>query len=216
MVGFVDERLPSVEVIIFDMMGVIFIEGDDTRSLLIPFIKKECRYHDEEDLLARYLQASLGSITTGQFWAGITDDWVTMQKLYLDTRLELDPDFIPVAEALARNHDLAILSNDLSDWSKYLRQKYSLDRLFREVVVSADYGVRKPDRKLYQILLKRLGVPAQRCVLIDDNIRNLQPAAELGMKTVHFARLKGNHPFRPDFTVRSMRGVLELFGGNLD
>jgi hypothetical protein len=34
------------EVIIFDVMGVIFKEGDDTNNLLIPFIKKECKLRD--------------------------------------------------------------------------------------------------------------------------------------------------------------------------
>jgi len=77
-----------------------------------------------------------------------------------------------------------MLSNDISEWSAYLRRRFALDRLFTSVVISGDHGFRKPDRRLYQVLLRSLGAAPQRCVFVDDQPRNLETAAQLGMHTV--------------------------------
>ncbi len=50
-------------------------------------------------------------------------------------------------------------------------------------------GLRKPDPRIYELLLARLGRPAAEVVLVDDFEENLGPAAALGMATVHFTGL---------------------------
>jgi len=42
----------------------------------------------------------------------------------------------------------------------------------------------KPDPSAYPRLLAMLGVPAERCMLVEDMVRNLRPAAQVGMTTV--------------------------------
>lgn len=42
----------------------------------------------------------------------------------------------------------------------------------------------KPLPRAYEILLERIKTPANECVLIDDLVRNLLPAGELGMTTI--------------------------------
>ncbi len=42
----------------------------------------------------------------------------------------------------------------------------------------------KPLPRSYEILLERIKTPADECVLIDDLVRNLLPARELGMTTI--------------------------------
>lgn len=50
-------------------------------------------------------------------------------------------------------------------------------------VVATGYAF-KPSPASYAYALDVLGVPADACVLIDDSLRNLQPAGALGMRTV--------------------------------
>ena len=202
--------LPKSEVIIFDMMGVIFEEGDDTNNLLVPFIKRKCKFRNDALLKKRYLSASMGRITATDFWKGICDDYTALEKEYLESQFSLDPHFINAAKKLKKKYDLAILSNDVSHWSKYLRRKYRLDNLFKEVVVSGDYGFRKPDVRLYKVLLDRLNASPADCICVDDNLKNLKQGAELGMTTVHFKRqfVKGN--FEANYTVKSFQELLKL------
>ena len=59
-----------------------------------------------------------------------------------------------------------------------------LGALFDVVVESAVEGLRKPDPRIYERTLARLGVAAPEAVFLDDIGRNLKPARALGMQTI--------------------------------
>ncbi|MEE1942701.1 HAD-IA family hydrolase [Streptomyces sp. TRM 70361] len=56
-----------------------------------------------------------------------------------------------------------------------------LTGLAHRVVNSALEGVAKPDRGIYEIAAARAGVPAARCLFVDDRPENVAAAAALGM-----------------------------------
>ena len=56
--------------------------------------------------------------------------------------------------------------------------------LFDKVIESAKIGLRKPDPRIYQMMIKTLGVDPTNCVYLDDLGVNLKPAREMGMKTI--------------------------------
>jgi putative hydrolase of the HAD superfamily len=60
-----------------------------------------------------------------------------------------------------------------------------LAELFDGVVISGDVGIRKPSPEIYALGAQRIGVAPEACVFVDDLPFNLEPAAELGMATVH-------------------------------
>ncbi|MDG6905535.1 MAG: HAD family hydrolase [Nitrososphaerota archaeon] len=157
------------------------------------------------------MQASLGNISTRSFWNGICNDYSKAQEKYLDSQLRLDSQFTPIAEELKKEYDLAILSNDVSEWSAYLRQKYDLNRFFKSIIISSDWGYRKPDSRSYRILLDSLKVPPSTCFFVDDSPRNLQTAAELGMKTIGFQKQKTKSSFQPHYSIKSLDELLQIF-----
>lgn len=55
---------------------------------------------------------------------------------------------------------------------------------FDHVVESSKVGIRKPDPKIYQMMLDHLGKPAANCVYLDDLGINCKPAATLGMHAI--------------------------------
>lgn len=55
---------------------------------------------------------------------------------------------------------------------------------FDAVIESSKAGVRKPDPRIYQMMIETLGVPAQACVYLDDLGVNCKPAATLGMTAI--------------------------------
>jgi putative hydrolase of the HAD superfamily len=56
--------------------------------------------------------------------------------------------------------------------------------LFDHVIESAKIGLRKPDPKIYQMMVGELGVDPKRCIYLDDLGINLKPAREMGMTTI--------------------------------
>ena len=56
--------------------------------------------------------------------------------------------------------------------------------LFDHVIESAKIGLRKPDPKIYRMMIERLGVDPAKCIYLDDLGVNLKPAREMGMTTI--------------------------------
>ncbi len=56
--------------------------------------------------------------------------------------------------------------------------------LFDHIIESAKIGLRKPDPRIYRMMVDALGVDPKNCVYLDDLGVNLKPAREMGMATV--------------------------------
>lgn len=56
--------------------------------------------------------------------------------------------------------------------------------LFDELVISGEEGVRKPEQRIYDIALERMGLDAAELVFVDDLPGNLKPARAMGIATV--------------------------------
>jgi putative hydrolase of the HAD superfamily len=56
--------------------------------------------------------------------------------------------------------------------------------LFDHIIESAKIGLRKPDPRIYRMMIEALGVNPSACVYLDDLGVNLKPAREMGMITI--------------------------------
>jgi putative hydrolase of the HAD superfamily len=85
-----------------------------------------------------------------------------------------------------RGYKMAICTNNVREWEPLWRAKLPVDEIFDVVVDSAFVGTRKPERRIYELTIERLGVPAAAALLIDDIELNCDAARELGMQAVWF------------------------------
>ena len=90
-----------------------------------------------------------------------------------------------------REYRLALLTNNVREWEPHWRAMLPIDELFELVVDSAFVGVRKPERRIYEITLERLrelpgldDVSAEQCVLVDDMQINCEAARTFGFEAV--------------------------------
>ena len=92
-----------------------------------------------------------------------------------------------IEAAAAAGKRLAILSNELDlFYGEGFTRRFPLLSDF-EVVIDATYtGILKPDPRAYQLCLEALKLPADQCVFVDDQRRNIDGAEKAGMSTVHF------------------------------
>jgi putative hydrolase of the HAD superfamily len=56
--------------------------------------------------------------------------------------------------------------------------------LFHHVIESSKAGIRKPDPRIYKMMVDELGVDPRRAIYLDDLGINLRPAREMGMTTI--------------------------------
>ena len=205
--------------LILDAMGVIFEVGRDLYELLIPFIWNKNKNISDRLMIDTYIEASKGLIPSSELWKriGFGEQYPEIEKEYLDTQLIIDKQFLKLAPRFKERFALALLSNDVKEWSSYLRNKFGLNEIFDEVIISGDVGIRKPDKEIYTLLLDRIKTSPNNCIFVDDKLRNLEPASKLGIKTIRFIREKEKIPFCSEFEVRSfheLKSVLNNFYSN--
>ncbi|MDQ5894525.1 MAG: family phosphatase [Actinomycetota bacterium] len=80
----------------------------------------------------------------------------------------------------------ALLTNNVKEWEPKWRSMLPVDELFETVIDSAFVGCRKPDPRIYQLTLERVGLEPDQCIFIDDMQINIDAANELGLHGVHF------------------------------
>jgi HAD superfamily hydrolase (TIGR01509 family) len=206
MTGHTQGQTLKTKVVILDAMGVMYATGDDVKDLLCPFIAEKGGISDIEKITSLYMAASLGNMTASEFWqsVGVAP---SLEDEYLQGH-KLTDGLIEFLEAVnSRGGEVWCLSNDLSEWSKQLRDRFKLDRYLRGFVISGDVGVRKPDPAIFEHLIRRLDVTAGDAIFVDDNHKNLDSATELEIQTILFDA-SGKNPSHSGY--KSVRDFNEL------
>lgn len=107
--------------------------------------------------------------------------------LALFKALDPNPAMIDLIREVRRDgFRTALLTNNVREWEPTWRSMLPVDELFETVVDSAFVGVRKPDPRIYELTLGRVGLEAPDCIFIDDMEINCEAAADLGLHAVHF------------------------------
>ena len=137
-----------------------------------------------------------GAITEDEFLSSIEAEMgggVSLRELHLVYFDHLQPneEMIEFVRSLRVDRGLrsALLTNNVREWeAKWRSMLPQIDEIFEVVVDSAFVGMRKPDPRIYELTVERLGdgITAADCVFIDDIDVNCDAARSLGMAAVQF------------------------------
>jgi putative hydrolase of the HAD superfamily len=89
-------------------------------------------------------------------------------------------------ELKGEGYRMAMLTNNVREWEPLWRSMLPVDEIFEAVVDSGFVGVRKPEPRIYEMTLERIGLPGEACLFVDDLPHNCDGAREAGMTAVHF------------------------------
>jgi putative hydrolase of the HAD superfamily len=96
---------------------------------------------------------------------------------------------------LAESHVLALVTNGASCLQREKFAASGLSDYFDVVVVSAEFGVGKPDPSIFRHALSRLGSNAERAVMVGDSLsRDVDGAIAAGLRAVWLNRLGSPRP----------------------
>ena len=99
------------------------------------------------------------------------------------TKLKANEKTMQIGKKLKQNgYSIYILSNMAKSTFEFLKNEYDFFNIADGVVVSAYEGIKKPDIKIFEILLNRYSLLAEECLLIDDDDTN---------RTIESAKLQG-------------------------
>lgn len=183
-----------MKAILLDMYGVIVKQtGDD----FVPYVQQTFPELDPEEIIKPWNNANMGEWSSLEIWAtvGFQGDLEKIERNYLDT-IELNDGFLDFIKAVRNKYKLAIISNDSSRWSKYLREKFNINQYFDVISISGDLKIRKPDERIFRLTIEKLAVDAAECLYVDDRRGYLGAANRLGMNTILFN--SRNVPYKGD------------------
>jgi putative hydrolase of the HAD superfamily len=89
------------------------------------------------------------------------------------------------ADIKRRGLQTAIVTNNAREFRESWTRSVPLDEICHHVVDSSEVGVRKPDARIFEIALERLGgIDPARAIFVDDFEANVAAAQALGMRGV--------------------------------
>lgn len=198
-----------MKLIIFDLVGVIIpnLIGGSKKCMQNLYDSIPEKDFEFPDFHARYKKFKIGDIGSAEFWNGV-EDYKEVEKQYLDTYTiedNLDEIILPLKE----KYTVVALSNHPEPWMNYIAEKFNFDKYFEKLYISGETKVSKPSKPAYELVLNDYNIDAEESIMIDDHNKNLIPASELGMKTIHVKRTEDPIEFRADAEVVSMEGIAD-------
>jgi putative hydrolase of the HAD superfamily len=156
-------------------------------------------FDPETDDVWRRMQA--GEITERDYWthrmhetgALVGETWTEFPQFVgrvrgADPAAVIRPEALLAIEAARlAGKKLAILSNELDlFYGKDFRDKLPFLKDF-DLIVDATYtGILKPDPRAFAKVTEALNLPAEACVFVDDQLKNIGGGEAAGMICIHF------------------------------
>jgi putative hydrolase of the HAD superfamily len=120
-------------------------------------------------------------------------------------RLQLYPGVLDVLNDLRTRYKLAVISDAQSAWCLPEMHAVGIDGYFDPIIVSGDFGYRKPDARLFTAALTALKVAPENVLFVgNDMYRDVYAAKQQGIKTVFFSSNQGSKQaegVKPDYII---------------
>jgi glucose-1-phosphatase len=184
----------SVDALLFDL-GRVVIDIDFNRAFFLWAKHARC---DQKLISARfrydtaYERHERGEIDSKEFFANLRETLgidISDSQLLEGWNSILVGEMPGVSESLvkaAKSFPLYALTNSNRAheecWSK---QFSSILSNFKQIFVSSTIGLRKPEAKAYDYVVREIDVSADRIVFFDDVLENIDGARARGLQTVH-------------------------------
>jgi len=184
--------MEAIESVIFDWGGVLI---DNPRAGLLRYCAHAfgVSQDDYTPVHDSFLdEFHTGAISEQMFWCRISAElgkpapeirslWYEAFRAAYVPRSEV---FSLACSLSEKSYRTALLSNTEFPAVRFLHEQNY--RMFDVFVFSCEEGIAKPDRKIYEITLERLGSEAQRTVFTDDKPDFIQGAREAGLNSILF------------------------------
>lgn len=97
-----------------------------------------------------------------------------------------DEDACALARDLKRNYRLFLISNVNRLHFEYIQKKFGIMKVFDEVILSFMVGAIKPDRVIFDDMVRRAGGDKDTLIYIDDREDLIKEASLLGIDSIRF------------------------------
>ena len=192
----------AIEAVIWDFGGVLttspfeaFARFETERGLPVDIIRRTNAANHLENAWAKFERAEVDIETFDHLFAAESlalGAEVRGREVLPLLQGDLRPEMVEALKRIGAEFKTGCITNNLpanaigsvSGRSLYVAEVMAL---FDHVIESAKIGLRKPDPRIYRMMVETLKVDPKACVYLDDLGVNLKPAREMGMTTIKVA-----------------------------
>jgi putative hydrolase of the HAD superfamily len=195
--------VPEIEAVVSDFGGVLttpllssFMAVQDEIGIAPEELGKAMRAITEADGENPLYMMERGEMTEVDFLTRLGDGLEPLlghrpelhrfREIYFEALHPNQPMIELMRELKAAGKRMAMLTNNVREWEPMWRSMLPVDEIFETVVDSGFVGCRKPEPRIYEMTLERLGLPAAACLFVDDLPHNCDGARKAGMTAIHF------------------------------
>ena len=140
-----------------------------------------------------WMKAQIGELSDYEFWKltlqqfNIFSDKGIIEfknKLFKDEKEKLKKDMVKLVKKLKNYYRIVLLTNADNLFRDLLVNMYRVDSLFDEIIISSEVGYAKPNPNIFFIACKSLDLKTEEYIFIDDSIKNVQSAENIGIKSI--------------------------------
>jgi glucose-1-phosphatase len=184
----------NIKAVIFDLGGVL-VRTEDRRCRADLAHRLGMTYEELSRLVFESESArlaTLGQRSTEEHWESIRGTLGVSQCDFPAVRAGfwggdvLDTSLIAYIKSLKSRFKTGLLSNAWDNLRRVITETWKFADAFDEMVISAEVGIAKPDPRIYQLAVQRLGVLPQEAIFVDDFPHNIQSAQEVGLHGILF------------------------------
>lgn len=185
----------------------VCLQADELKKLIAEYNQKQRKESDEE--YPEFAVNRIFETILDTYGTEITKKMPKQKLRYLPQflseafraasmfRLELYPSVRPVLDELKKQYRMAAVSDGQTPWAVPEMQSLGLGKEFEFVLVSGDYGFRKPDQRMYEMALKKMNLLPEEVIFVgNDMYRDVWGANQAGMRTVFFQSNQGDQRSR--------------------
>jgi putative hydrolase of the HAD superfamily len=87
---------------------------------------------------------------------------------------------------LSNTYSLGMLTNEGNELARLKISASRMETFFKEIIISANIGIKKPDKEFYRKSLELLHALPEECIFIDDSPVNCERARSEGINSIVF------------------------------
>jgi len=182
-----------IKVIAFDFGGVLGPDADDWSNTFkqIPKLTGLTESTLQNLFNLHWPKLKTGEESMKTFWQFVAKESpkeINPEKLrgIYNKSIYVKKEALKLIGDLRKKYKIILLANDSDDDYIIKTKKLKLNKVFDKLYCSSQLGISKPNPKIFNYVLKDLGIKPQEALFIDNQEDNIKTAESLGINSILF------------------------------
>lgn len=186
--------ISRIKAVIFDLGGVLVRTVDPSPRIALADQLGTTRQELERVvfLSKSSIESEMGRISVEAHWQWVIDHYGQKELAPMEAYQQffsgdiLDQELIAHIQKIRGKWKTGLVSNAWKNSRNLYNERFDFLQNFDVLIFSSEVGVRKPDPRIFRMVLNQLDIQPQESIFVDDFEENIAGARRIGMQAILF------------------------------